>query len=234
MAYLEVKNLSKHFAGVRAVNDVCFDIAEGTISALVGPNGSGKTTIFDIITGFVKPDKGQVIFKGEPIINQKPYRIAQMGLCRTFQLIRLFPKLTCLDNLLLAKPQQGEKFWIALLQPGLVRQEQKANKKWALEFLQLVGLKDKENTLAENLSYGQQKLLEIARSLATEADFLLLDEPMAGVHSKMRQILAKVLQKLKQKGKTVLFIEHNMEMVEGLSDKVIKLSLRGAKRRSNL
>jgi len=128
MAYLVIKNLSKNFAGVKAVNNISFDIQEGTVNAMVGPNGSGKTTIFDIITGFVKPDSGQVIFKGESVLNKKPWQIAQMGLSRTFQLIRLFPKLTCLDNLLLARD----------------------NKKYAREFLKLVGLESKKNSLAEN------------------------------------------------------------------------------------
>lgn len=115
MPYLELKNINKHFDGVTAVNNVSFDVSEGTINALVGPNGSGKTTIFDIITGFIKPDQGEVIFKGDPIAVRQPHKIAQMGISRTFQLIRLFSKLTCLDNLLLAKPQEGEKFWTALL-----------------------------------------------------------------------------------------------------------------------
>lgn len=223
MPYLELKNINKYFNGVKAVDNCSFVIEEGTVNALVGPNGSGKTTIFDIITGFVKPDCGEVIFKGEPIRGRKPHQIAQMGLVRTFQLIRLFPKLTCLDNLLLAKPQEGEKFWIALLKSSFVKKEEKENSKWAREFLELVGLAEQSQTLAENLSYGQQKLLEIARALATEADFLLLDEPMAGVHQNLRQELVDVILKLKQRGKTVLFIEHNQDIIEGLVDNVIEI-----------
>lgn len=195
-----------------------FNIQEGTINALVGPNGSGKTTIFDIITGFVKADDGEVYFKGEPILSSSPDQIARMGLCRTFQLIRLFPKLTCLDNLLLARSQPAEKFWTALFKAA------KENKKYALEFLKLIGLEEKKNVLAENLSYGQQKLLEIARALATEADFLLLDEPMAGVHTKLRKKLGRIFLKLKQQGTTILFIEHDMQTVEDFADKTICLS----------
>lgn len=225
MPYLELKNINKYFDGVKAVDNCSFVIEEGTINALVGPNGSGKTTIFDVIAGFVKPDCGEVIFKGEPIRGRKPHQIAQMGLVRTFQLIRLFPKLTCLDNLLLAKPQEGEKFWTAILKPAFIKKEEKENSKWAMEFLELVGLAEKSQTMAENLSYGQQKLLEIARALAAEADFLLLDEPMAGVHPDLRQKLVDVILKLKTKGKTVLFIEHNQDIIEGLAEKVIFLNL---------
>jgi ABC-type branched-subunit amino acid transport system ATPase component len=131
--------------------------------------------------------------------------------------------LTCLDNLLLAKPQEGEKFWTALFCRQFIKEEEKLNTKWAEEFLELVGLLEKRQTLAENLSYGQQKLLEIARALAAEADFLLLDEPMAGVHQDLRQKLIDVIVRVKKKGKTVLFIEHNTDIIEGLAEKVIQL-----------
>lgn len=220
---MEVKNLSKSFGGVAAVVDCSFSIDEGKIVALVGPNGSGKTTVFDLITGFVKPDNGQIFIKGESIEGLRPDDIAQKGLSRTFQLIRLFPKLTCLDNLLLAKPQRGENFWTALLKPFFVREEEKTNAKRGLEFLRLVGLEKKKNTLAENLSYGQQKLLEIARALATEGELFLLDEPMAGVHPRMRQKLKRVLRKLKDMGKTILFIEHDMKTVKDLAEQTIVL-----------
>ena len=223
MICLEVKNLTKHFAGVSAVANCSFTVETGAINALIGPNGSGKTTIFDIITGFTQPNAGEIIFKGRPILGLKPYQIAQYGLGRTFQLIRLFPKLSVLDNLLLAKPQAGENFWTALFRPFYVKKEEQNNKTYALKFLDLVDLSAKKHSLAENLSYGQQKLLEIARLLATGADCLLLDEPMAGLHPKMRQKLARVLLQLKQRGKTILFIEHDTEAVAVLADKVIRL-----------
>lgn len=223
MICLEVKNLTKHFAGVSAVANCSFIVETGTINALIGPNGSGKTTIFDMITGFTLPDTGEIIFKGQSILGLPPYKIAQYGIGRTFQLIRLFSKLSVLDNLLLAIPQVGEKFWTAMLHPFYVKKEEQVNKTYAIKFLDLVDLLAKKHSLAENLSYGQQKLLEIARVLAAKANFLLLDEPMAGLHPKMRQKLAQVLLKLKQRGKTILFIEHDMEAVAGLADKVIRL-----------
>lgn len=223
MICLEVKNLTKHFAGVSAVANCSFIVETGTINALIGPNGSGKTTIFDIITGFTLPDEGEIIFKDKPILGLQPYQIAQQGIGRTFQLIRLFPKLSVLDNLLLAIPQAGENFWTAMFRPFYVKKEEQVNKTYALEFLDLIDLSAKKYSLAENLSYGQQKLLEIVRVLAAKANFLLLDEPMAGLHPKMRQKLSQVLLKLKSNGKTILFIEHDMEAVAELADKVIRL-----------
>ncbi|MBI4154480.1 ABC transporter ATP-binding protein [Candidatus Woesearchaeota archaeon] len=218
---LEVKNLDKSFDGVKAVQNCNFNIEENKIIALIGPNGAGKTTVFNLITGFIKPDKGHIHFKGEPIDGLFPYQIANLGLARTFQLIRLFPKLTALENLLLAKHKEADNLIKTIFNPKFIRHEEKTNKERCKEFLKIVGLEDKENVHAENLSYGQQKLLEIARILATEANLLLIDEPVAGVNPVMREKIKDVLLKLKKEGKTILFIEHDMKFVMGLADKVI-------------
>lgn len=218
---LKIKNLEKHFNGIKAVQDCDFVVDENKIVALIGPNGAGKTTVFNLITGLIRPDNGHIYFKGEPIIGLRPYQIARLGLSRTFQLIRLFPKLTAMENLLLAKHQEGENFLSTILKPGYIKHEEKTNRERCLEFLKLVRLEDKKNSHAENLSYGQQKLLEIARVLATESDLLLLDEPVAGVNPVMREKIKDILIKLKKEGKTILFIEHDMRFVMDIADKVI-------------
>ena len=218
---LRIKGLKKSFGGINAVQECDFAVDENKIVGLIGPNGSGKTTIFNLITGFIAPDRGDIHFKGEPIAGLQPHKIANLGISRTFQLIRLFPRLTAMENLLLAKNQEGEKFLSTILKPFYIKHEERANKERCLEFLKLVGLEDKKDCLAQSLSYGQQKLLEIARTLATEADFLLFDEPVAGVNPVMREKIKHTLLKLKGEGKTILLIEHDMRFVMSLADRIV-------------
>lgn len=218
---LEVKRVKKSFDGVKAVDGCDFTVRENEIVALIGPNGAGKTTVFNIITGLIKPDSGQINFKGTPIIGLNIHEISRLGISRTFQLIKLFPNLSVLDNVMLAKITQGEKLWKTLIQPRYILKEEEINKKRCLEFLDLVGLKDKKDEFAKNLSIGQQKLLEIARALASESEFLILDEPVAGVNPIMRDKIKKIIKKIKSEGKTILFIEHDMKFVMDLADKVV-------------
>jgi ABC-type branched-subunit amino acid transport system ATPase component len=220
---LQIKNLNKKFGGVKAVKDCSFEVKENEIVALIGPNGAGKTTVFNLLTGFIKPDKGHVHYKGTPLLGVKPHKISNLGITRTFQLIKLLPKLTLVENLLIAKQQSGEHLLNIIFKPKYIKHEEKENRKHCIELLDLVGLKDKRNHYAKNLSYGQQKLVEIARILATDADLLLLDEPVAGVNPVMREKIRSILKKLKKQGKTILFIEHDMKFVMDIADRVIVL-----------
>ena len=220
---LRVRHLEKRFNGVRAVQGCSFDVGANSITALIGPNGAGKTTVFNLITGFVRPENGRIKYKGRSLVGMKPYQIANLGLTRTFQLIRLFPKLTVMENLLLAEENVGESLIRAFVMPGRVKKEEQKKRKQCLRFLKLVGLEHKAGALAENLSYGQQKLVEIARVLATGADIILLDEPVAGVNPTMRKHIKEVLRRLKKAGKTIFLIEHDMPFVMDVCEKVIVL-----------
>ena len=224
-ALLSVRDLTKTFGGLMAVNGVSFDIEKGTITALIGPNGAGKTTVINIISGLLRATGGKVVFKGRDITNLPPYRISHLGIARTFQNIRVFPQMTVLENMLVAtRYRKGETLLYSVIPDRDVKVEDEQNLKKALHYLEFVGLMDKKDEFAGNLSHGQRRLLELARALATDADLLLLDEPTAGVTPRTREKILELFIRLKNSGKTIMIIEHNMKIVRAVSDRVIVLS----------
>jgi len=222
---LSVAGLNKSFDGVRAVDDVSFDLRKGCITALIGPNGAGKTTVFNILTGLLKPDSGSVCIDGRDITAISPFRIARLGLGRTFQNIRLFSQMSVLENVMLAlKYEKGETLWAALSKSRAMLKEDSDNKDEAKKYLDFVGLPEKAAQSAENLSYGQRKLLEIARALALKPQVLLLDEPIAGLFPGMIPKMKRIIRQLRDSGRTILFIEHDMKTVMDLADWIIVLN----------
>jgi branched-chain amino acid transport system ATP-binding protein len=207
MTLLEVKDLTKSFGGLVAVNNVSFEVEKGSIRALIGPNGSGKTTVFNLITSILSPDNGSIFFNGKDITKFKPHQIAQIGIGRTFQLTKPFNRLTVTQNLLVASPFSDED-------KSMEKVEE------LLDFLELMRLREEE---AWNLSYGQMKLLELARVLMFDPDILLLDEPTAGVNPVLKEEILAKLRELNQRGKTFLIIEHDMKTIGDFCETAIVL-----------
>jgi branched-chain amino acid transport system ATP-binding protein len=225
MTILQVRRISKQFGGVSALDDVSMDIEQGTITALVGPNGAGKTTLFDLIGGFVQPDSGEILFKSQPIGGLPPEKIAERGIGRTFQSIRLFLQMPVLENVMLASQNSpGETLAAALFRSRRMVKEEAACRQHALDLLETVGLRGSACKPAGHLSQGQKKLLEIARCLALGAELMLLDEPLAGLAPAVTQEMKQVVRQLRGAGKTIVFIEHNIQVVMELSDIVVVLS----------
>jgi len=202
---LQIRRLSKRFGRLRAVNDVNLSIATGKITGLIGPNGAGKTTLFNLISGVLKPDSGRIAFNRKDITNLKPYQIARLGIGRSWQLIRIFSKMTALENLMIAANRKAGD-----------------SHAYALELLDLFGLTKEKNNYAGELSVGQQKMLSIARILMLDADLMLLDELAAGVNPPEQDKMMQVIHQLcDQNGKTFFIIEHDMDVIMGHCDHVI-------------
>lgn len=224
MALLEVRNLTKSFGGLVAVNDVSFHVDEGEILSMIGPNGAGKTTIFNLITGVLPPDKGEIRFNGRNLVGLRPHQITELGIARTFQTIRLFPNLTVLENVMAGlhcRTRAG--LWASLLQTRAQQEEEKFIRNKAMEYIRFMGLEGLEFELAKNLPYGLQKRLEIARALATNPRILMLDEPAAGLNEQETSELMDTITRLRDQGITIFLIEHDMKVVMGISERIIVL-----------
>jgi branched-chain amino acid transport system ATP-binding protein len=225
MALLEAKKLRKEFGGLVAVDDVDFVIDEGAVQSLIGPNGAGKTTFFNMLTGVYKPTAGVVVFDGENVTGKPPHAITERGVGRTFQNIRLFQNMTALENVLVGMHARltGTIARSILRTPGLRREEREARDR-ARELLEYSGLRRTDAELAKNLSYGDQRRLEVARALATQPKLVLLDEPTAGMNPQETAAFTQFVERLRaDRGLTVLLIEHDMRVVMGVSDKVTVL-----------
>ena len=218
---LETKNISKRFGGLQAVNDLSVCLKSGQITAIVGPNGCGKTTAFNIITGFLPSDKGSIYFKGKEIANINAHQLPKKGLVRSWQDVRIFQGMTVLDNVLLAKQDQsGEVILNIFFRPCRVRREMNENLNNAMTCLNLVGLEEKALEIARNLAFAEQKLLAIARLLATEAQVILLDEPSSGIDPNSLKKFIELIRNLADMGKTICIVEHNFDVIREMSDYV--------------
>ena len=216
--------IHRSFGGVTAVDVEHLEIPRGAITALIGPNGAGKTTLFNLLTGFDKPDHGTWTFDGKSLSGVPAYRVARMGLVRTFQLTKALGLLTVMENMKLgATGQRGERFWASLI-PALWRSQDAEIEDRAMELLKKFKLDAKADDFAASLSGGQRKLLEMARSLMTDPTLVMLDEPMAGVNPALTQSLLDKILDLKDEGMTVLFVEHDMSMVRHIADWVVVMA----------
>jgi ABC-type branched-subunit amino acid transport system ATPase component len=221
---MTIRGLSRAFGGIQAVDDCTFDLAPGIITGLIGPNGAGKTTIFNLITGFLRPDRGSIHFRGEELVGLAAWQIERLGLARTFQHLRLWGKMTVLQNVMLGRrAPRGENVVTLFLQPGRVGAEERRLRQHGMEVLDFFGLAHRAHELAEDLAYPEQKLLSMARIFASEADVLLLDEPTSGLDTESLRKIVPLVRRLVERGKTVLLIEHNMELITELSDTVVFL-----------
>ncbi|VVB71018.1 putative branched-chain amino acid transport ATP-binding protein LivG [uncultured archaeon] len=222
---LSIKGVSKSFGGILAADKCNLTISRGTIVGLIGPNGAGKSTLFDIVSGFQRPDAGSIAFQGKEITGWPAYKIARLGLIRTFQIPHALTRMTVLENMMLGKQGQiGERICSPIIRFNIVRAEEKNIRDKALEILEFFDLGHMKDEYAGSLSGGQKKLLEMARSLMADPQLLLLDEPFAGVNPSLSERLIERIKTLRQKGLTIMIIEHGIPYVLALSDWVYVLN----------
>jgi ABC-type branched-subunit amino acid transport system ATPase component len=225
-AIAAVRDLERHFGGVRAVSGASFDVRRGTITGLIGPNGAGKSTVVNVISGFIAPSSGRVVFDGDDVTGWPTHRIARRGLVRTFQLSSECPRLTVLENLLIAAPEvEGTVMWQTLLGKRRWRRSEQLAVEAARELLVRFGLADAEDAYAGELSGGQKRLLEIMRGLMTRPSLLFLDEPLAGINPTLALKIERLFSELRDSGLTMVLIEHELGAVERLCDNVIAMAL---------
>ena len=218
---LAASGLCKSFGGVTAVDSAEIQVASGSITGLIGPNGAGKTTLFNLLSNFIRAERGKVVFDGEPIQHLQPYQIAQQGMIRTFQVAKTLSRLSVLENMLLAAQKQiGENFWQVQFQQHKIAKEEKQQRERAMFLLESVGLVQKAQDYAGGLSGGQRKLLEMGRALMTNPKLILLDEPAAGVNPRLIDEICERIIGWNQEGMTFLIIEHNMDVIMSLCDRV--------------
>jgi len=222
---LEIKGLTRFFQHLSAVSDLNFGVEQGTIKALIGPNGAGKTTTFNMITGHLKPSRGSVFFKGEDLTSSPPHVRARKGLSRTFQVVRPFAEMSVLENVMVGCDMRTESglFSAALRLPGALRDEKKVQRK-AMEELEFIGLASRAHEPATSLPMGEQRVMEIARALASDPEIVLFDEPAAGLNEKETDELATNLLRIKERRITVLLVEHDMRLVMRVSDEVVVIN----------
>lgn len=218
---LKIKNLTKNFGGIKAVDDCSFEIKKGEITALIGPNGSGKTTIFNLISGIIKPDQGGIFLNNQNIINYSVDQISNLGISRLFQQPRLFKNLTVKENLLLAIDNEDVKLWKNIFGLNKITKEKQGAVQKTLED---VGIPETKNKIANELSFGQKRLTELARTILNPHHFLILDEPVGGVNPRIKKDIANFLLDLKKQKQTILLIEHDMPFTFNIADCIIVIN----------
>ncbi len=224
MPFLQVRDLSRRFGGLQAVEGVSFSLARGRITGLIGPNGAGKTTIFNLITGIYRPDRGTILYKGRSLVGCRPHTVVELGIARTFQGIRLFPGLTVRENVMAGRHCRGRAGVMgALLRSAGQRREELEIRSRAEDCLRFMRVDHLRHELARNLPYGDQRRVEVARALATEPELVVLDEPAAGLNEEESASLVALIREIREQGITVLLIEHDMKVVMGVSDHVLVL-----------
>jgi branched-chain amino acid transport system ATP-binding protein len=225
MSLLEIKDLNKSFGGLKAVSEVSFSVQENSIKAVIGPNGAGKTTLFNLISGTLPMDSGTTIFRGEEIQGLQPYQVADHGIARTYQNIKLFPGMTALENVMVGRHTCSRAGFIAgmLNLPATWTEEREVRQK-SLELLELLEIGDMADITATSLAFGQQRAVEFARALAAEPTMLLLDEPAAGLNMKETAEVARLICRIRDLGITILLVEHDMSLVMDISDEIVVLS----------
>jgi branched-chain amino acid transport system ATP-binding protein len=222
---LSVDGLSKRFGGLQAVNDVSFTVPQGAIKALIGPNGAGKTTLFNLISGTITPDSGAITFNGLPVQGLRPHQMACRGMARTFQHIRLFPKMSVLENIMIGRHIHSRAGFIAgMLNLPFSWKEEKNVREKSYEIMEFLGLSELAENEATSLAYGQQRNVELGRALACEPNLLLLDEPAAGLNMRETEVLGALISRIRDTGVTVLIVEHDVSLVMNISDEIIVLS----------
>lgn len=222
MAHLELKNITVRFGGLYALSELSFSIKTGEVLGLIGPNGAGKTTIFNVLTGVYKATEGDVVFEGESILGKKPHEIFSRGVARTFQNIRLFSKMTALENTMVARHCRSNTGVVgSLLRTKSQKDEEAFIKQKALDALKFMGVAQFADSVASNLPYGSQRRLEIARALASEPKVLLLDEPAAGMNPSESAALMKDIHRISASGIDVLLVEHDMKVVMGVCSRIV-------------
>lgn len=223
---LKTSNLNKHFDGVTALKDFSLEIKEKEILGLVGPNGAGKTTFFNVVSGFIKPESGKIEFNGMEITKSSSHSIVSNGISRTFQDLRLIRQIRVIDNVLLSfNHTKGENIYNVLFKKNSWYEIEERDTKKALELLEYAGIKEKAYDLANDLSYGQQKLLSLICCLAADAKLLLMDEPIAGLNPEMREKILNIISDLPSQGKSVIIIEHDMDFIERMCSRVIFMDM---------
>ncbi len=223
---LSVKNLNKNFDGVIALKEFSLEMKEREVLGLIGPNGAGKTTFFNVLSGFIEPENGKIAFGGKVISNLSSHKIVSMGISRTFQDLRLIRQIPVIDNIRISfNHKEGENIFNVFFKQNEWQKIEKTDTERAIELLEYAGIKDKAFDLANYLSYGQQKLLSIICCLAADAKLLLLDEPIAGINPEMREEILKIIAELPSKGKSAIIIEHDMDFIERICDRVIFMDM---------